>query len=63
MARKLIPVVGAAVVGVTVLIGPLAGQAHASSPAVTDVCEAVPLPGVPPPFNVLTVCVPVPTVG
>jgi hypothetical protein len=39
-----------------------AGHANGHASA-SDVCHSITLPGVPAPFNVVTICVPVPSVG
>jgi hypothetical protein len=71
MAAKVLRAVTALGVTAGLLVIPASAGArtrahvrHASRHAsVTDVCKSVTLPGVPPPFNVVTICVPVPSVG
>jgi hypothetical protein len=71
MAAKVLRSVTAGAATVGLLLAPASAGAqsrahvrHASGRAgVSDVCHSVTLPGVPPPFNVVTICVPVPSVG
>ncbi len=71
MSAKVVRAVTALGVAAGLMVAPASAGAsarahvrHASTHAsVQDVCRSVTLPGVPPPFNVVTVCVLVPSKG